>query len=315
MDKFNCSVTSAGVAVDFFSSIDLFDYFSCSLYTCWAPELTVSRNPSNSGYSVCYDDDPSGEKFEFFEKIVRVTMPWPLTNSGQTIFYLGYPLMEVQRQGNQSATIHASCVAIEGRGILLLGESGSGKTTVAIKLCRNADARLYANDLAIVGMDGKGLYCSGGTKFLHLRLESVSRSIPDLIRLFAESDEDSWLHKIIIEPEKLGIESGPAKCRIKSVYRVHVDETKRNLHVSSSDDMSARLNLNENLTRYIRNTTTTILGGPRFDFIGDIPSMDQPEFYRWRKEAMEIMFGDLGLLYLSGPSEKMTQFIVDQMDP
>ena len=47
------------------------------------------------------------------------------------------------------ANIHASCVAIGGQGILLLGKSGVGKSDLALRLI-DAGARLVADDRTIL---------------------------------------------------------------------------------------------------------------------------------------------------------------------
>ena len=44
-----------------------------------------------------------------------------------------------------SANIHASCVAIAGKGILILGESGAGKSDLALRLI-DEGAKLVADD-------------------------------------------------------------------------------------------------------------------------------------------------------------------------
>ena len=44
-----------------------------------------------------------------------------------------------------SANIHASCVAISGKGVLLLGPSGAGKSDLALRLI-DEGARLVADD-------------------------------------------------------------------------------------------------------------------------------------------------------------------------
>lgn len=47
------------------------------------------------------------------------------------------------------ANVHASCVAIGSRGVLLLGPSGSGKSDLALQLIDNG-ARLVADDRTIL---------------------------------------------------------------------------------------------------------------------------------------------------------------------
>jgi HPr kinase/phosphorylase len=44
-----------------------------------------------------------------------------------------------------SANIHASCVAVRGKGVLLLGESGAGKSDLALRLI-DEGAKLVADD-------------------------------------------------------------------------------------------------------------------------------------------------------------------------
>lgn len=52
--------------------------------------------------------------------------------------------------------LHATCVAIDGRGVLLLGPSGAGKSDLAIRLI-DGGAELVADDCVEVVRDGAGL--------------------------------------------------------------------------------------------------------------------------------------------------------------
>lgn len=47
--------------------------------------------------------------------------------------------------------IHSAAVDIGGSGILLLGDSGSGKTTAALAACRDFGARIIGDDSVIIG--------------------------------------------------------------------------------------------------------------------------------------------------------------------
>lgn len=309
--EYICSTISAGAMVDFHSHTNLFELFRDSSYNQWVPEITVSEIPSNNGYRVNFHDN-NDCKVEYSDKSVDISYPWDMMRRGETLLYAGYPFIEQQHQANQSATLHASCVELNDQGVLFLGESGSGKTTLATKLCQNYGAKLFSNELAIFGLDDQGLYCSGGTKFFLFRRESVTRSLPNLCDHFSNTSEDSWSQKIIIGAKNIGVSIGSGTTRLKHVFKIHVDESKDTLTTTSADNISTRLNLNENLTRYIRNTVTMVMGGNNNEIIGDVPSMDRPEFFAWRKKAIEIMMKEQNTLYLSGPSNKMVDLIVRQ---
>lgn len=55
--------------------------------------------------------------------------------------------------------LHASCVAVEGRGLLILGPSGTGKSSLALRLV-SLGAALVSDDLTRVARGGDGLVAS-----------------------------------------------------------------------------------------------------------------------------------------------------------
>lgn len=59
----------------------------------------------------------------------------------------------------QIANIHASCVAVENRGLLLLGPSGRGKSDLALRLI-DRGARLVADDRCDIWFDQGRLWCA-----------------------------------------------------------------------------------------------------------------------------------------------------------
>jgi HPr kinase/phosphorylase len=48
--------------------------------------------------------------------------------------------------------VHASCVAVDGRGLLILGQSGSGKSALALQLL-SLGASLVADDRTALGVE------------------------------------------------------------------------------------------------------------------------------------------------------------------
>jgi HPr kinase/phosphorylase len=49
----------------------------------------------------------------------------------------------------ETLTLHASCVALDGRGVLILGRSGAGKSSLALELMA-LGARLVADDRTVL---------------------------------------------------------------------------------------------------------------------------------------------------------------------
>jgi serine kinase of HPr protein (carbohydrate metabolism regulator) len=58
-----------------------------------------------------------------------------------------------------SATVHATCVAIDGRGVLICGPSGSGKSDLALRLI-DRGARLVSDDYTSIRRTGDRLLAS-----------------------------------------------------------------------------------------------------------------------------------------------------------
>lgn len=59
-------------------------------------------------------------------------------------------------KGARSVRLHASCVALEGRGLLILGPSGSGKSSLALQMI-GLGAALVADDQVDVTCAGDAL--------------------------------------------------------------------------------------------------------------------------------------------------------------
>jgi len=60
----------------------------------------------------------------------------------------------------KTQNIHATCVDMNGAGILLLGKSGSGKSDLALRLIENKGARLVADDRVNLYVDNQKLIAS-----------------------------------------------------------------------------------------------------------------------------------------------------------
>lgn len=66
--------------------------------------------------------------------------------------------------------IHASCVSIKNKGILLLGDSGAGKSDLSLRLIMNHQAVLVADDRVDI-TEKKGIITASAPKILQGLLE------------------------------------------------------------------------------------------------------------------------------------------------
>jgi hypothetical protein len=66
--------------------------------------------------------------------------------------------------------LHAACVGLDGRGILLMGSSGAGKTTVALQ-CLLEGFDFLSEDSVFVAP--KSMRATGTANFLHVRTDSL----------------------------------------------------------------------------------------------------------------------------------------------
>ena len=54
--------------------------------------------------------------------------------------------------------IHATCVALNNKGILLTGKSGAGKSDLALRLIEQVGAELVSDDITIISNKNNELY-------------------------------------------------------------------------------------------------------------------------------------------------------------
>ncbi len=273
------------------------------------PELVLLDGKSgNSGYYLRYNNSTLN-KIIYSNEAVYISYPYEECVIASIILYALYPLMEKQNSQKYRLTCHAASVFINGNAVMLMGKEGSGKTSVAIELCRSKGAKLIANDLCVLDyskIDEIKTIC--GTTFLTLRYESMKRNFPDtLFKLFANYESDSWTTKIKIVPKKLGIEKRKRLSIVRKFYIIHIDNTKKKLDVANANNVINKLYFNENFSRYIRNTCTATMY--KNDIVADIPSFDCEEFFAQRKKLINYIFNNSKVLYLSGNLKDVTEYI------
>ena len=193
---------------------------------------------------------------------------------------------------------------------MLFGKEGAGKTSTALGLCKWHGGSLVGNDLVQLGYDSgrKKITAQGGTKYFHLRYESIRRNLPEYLTLFPPMRTDPWLHKVFRMPDELGIPVQTAPTDVSRSYLIHVDDTLQGLFVRPADNVVTRLYLNENLSRYIRGTSIALFG-EELAYLGYVPSLDTEELFEKRRALIEHLLRNPPMMYVSGPLKDVAEYI------
>jgi hypothetical protein len=114
--------------------------------------------------------------------------------------------------------LHAACVGYGGEGILLLGRSGSGKTTVSLH-CLLDGLEFLAEDSVLVAPNS--LRATGISNFLHLRRDSLelldSGSRAALVAQSSAIRRRSGVEKLEIDLRRPQYRLAPAPLRIRAL--------------------------------------------------------------------------------------------------
>ena len=148
---------------------------------------------------------------------------------GQALAYIGFWLSEAERQKESIFTLHASSVAIDKKGILLIGDGGSGKTAISLGMSRKYDCEFISNDLSIVSYDKDShkAFLLESSKIVRLRLTTVKLNFPDLADMFEDHTKSAWTTKIPVELSGLGLKTTNEPRLINTAFTVHLDSNPK----------------------------------------------------------------------------------------
>jgi hypothetical protein len=145
--------------------------------------------------------------------------PPVVANAGHFRYHFLEPAAYVMLQVRHLTPIHAACVSIEGAGVLLCGESGAGKTSLAYG-CARRGWTLVADDASnLVRNYGSGRIIAGRPHHIRFR-ESARRLFPELGSR-ASCRRPNGKLDIEVSTAELGLES--IACRTRADYIVFLN--------------------------------------------------------------------------------------------
>lgn len=213
--------------------------------------------------------------------------------------YIAYTLGEKERSyKHQAVTIHASAVGMDPEnGLLILGDKGSGKTSLALTLAKREGLSLVGNDLVLVTNTAASLGIMDGTKMINTRFAVVDNLFGDQID-YDPSGKHPYEDKIYIMPEDVGLNTQSQVDSIKAIVRVNVHPGNDGTKLEDGPRRTIEaLRIYENAGRYIKGTVTPLIlrGAENF---GYIPSLEDATTQQVRDEMINRML-NLPFYYLT----------------
>lgn len=156
----------------------------------------------------------------------------------------------------------SSLIDKNGKGIILVGESNAGKTTLAYELMVNNNYKLIANDHSVIGLNNNVPYIYGGTKDIQMRLGSLMKYYPDLSKKYINDNINIWQKKIVINdivnlPNVLS--ETEDICPIENIYSIST-MSEGNGFIRKKDRIDEFLFLYESFSKIIKGTYNYITG-------------------------------------------------------
>lgn len=303
---FQCSIHMGKHSVNIFSEMNHFLPYFEGLGVDYVPSFPgwkVARSPTASEYSIIYRPGPeSGFYYDEETKTLHAIGRPEDYESGQVLAYLGFWMMEAQRQTESMFIMHSSALTIEDKGVLLLGHAGSGKTSILLGLGMKYNCEVISNDLTVVAhsSESENMTLVDGTKEIRLRLASVKTRFPHLVDLFPKSDQSPWETKIAVIPEAIGIKSAIEPKALNAAFMIYLDSQENYpLLVQKTGGIAIRYALYEDMSRIVRGSAISLFGTDD-RILGYTPSLDNFELHQKRVAAIECLLSRIGVWSVSG---------------
>ncbi|MDD3301184.1 MAG: hypothetical protein PHR57_00150 [Patescibacteria group bacterium] len=289
-----------GINSPFKFCTDSLDAISSDIPDAVINNLEKKDNKNFDGNVNFVESSEDGLKWDEEKKELTIFGNPSCYESGNALIYKSVQVAEYLRQLDGQLTAHGAAVRFQnGKSVVIMGNSGAGKTSAVVSLCQKYGAELIGNDQVVFDSKEK-LQAVGGTKDLVIRKTATKRNLPDLANLF-DSQENSWKTKRKLKPSELNINICTEPSDICAIVWIQIDtDIAEPTYVRKilETDIVDTLNLSEKFSRQISGVQS-----PLVDDNGKVRSfgisLDNDKTRRTRVEVLN-KFREVGIYYLFG---------------
>jgi hypothetical protein len=254
---------------------------------------------SNPSKRLVYISDKNPD-IKFNKQGIRLT--FPEKDLGDEILgVLASRLIEIENQEKNMFTLHSSAVEKDGKGIVLMGSSGSGKTTTAVDLCLNHGYNLISGDLSLLRYDGNRFELLDGVKDLHLRSE--------IAEIYFNTKSSAEKTSIRMNQENKSLNP----IYVNGFFYVMGDNCYNQLEVSEQKKRKTAINLYNELSGLISGSAVCLLNKNGKIIPALQESLDTQIALTNRKNAIEAIVNKIPLK-LRGKIRDITDYLANHND-
>ena len=255
-------------------------------------------------------------QYDVEHQVMRISGPKSMFSKGRALYYAADYMAEcLSAPHTNSLIVHSAAVFSEKTGLsyLILGEKGSGKTTLSLRLCEELGLHLIGNDLVRIGQQDDDLFTFEGSKWFDIR-ETATRAdryLGKYATLLASGNFNAWNNKTRVLPDDIGITTHSEKARIDKILNIRIDPYQPYLTASSWEGIQRNLILHEKVGRHITGQATPFQDD-NGNYLGSLPAINLLETTRVRDNIVMSMINK-GITELYGPnSESLAEWFKNE---
>lgn len=260
------------------------------------PDVSFEPSASTGGYTVAVETGSAGLITD--DRHCRLTVPEEAVDPVDVAVLVARAMEFLYlRAGRYS--LHSATVTDGDRAIVLTGEPGSGKTTVAVGLCRGYGLSLVAKDRTL--MDGDTVV--GGGK----RLALSDRVLRDD---FGVDPTTVTRHDTAgdLDPAALDVDTAPAETTVPVARVIHLDRIATATEWGQLDRTRARIQLSRRGAFFAR-LHPTLLTGPGIT----VPVLESDDDAARRLGAVEELVASAPVSTLVGRLDPVVDAVYDRV--